>query len=359
VGYDLRIELCPGMVLLDATADVDGITALCQWRSHVEVPKASYANLSVLHVPCFTRQKLSTYLKQAKNRRAYVDWMKQIIVSQTEPGQRALVVCKKQLFDNRNVPDWSEDDSRFGRPESYQQGYAWDLYGRKLCATHWGGLGIGVNSWRDADVVFLFGEFHQPRRVTIARAQGLMAAKATEGPLAHMKALNSKSAQVDKLREGHLLRWTKQMALRGKGRNFDERGVCGHQKVVCGGNAEQYERLIANSQQLFPDANIAFARHESTEETYAEKFLTLLSTPDLPEVVSTKWIGEQVGTPWREWGRNVMKRPETQACLKSLGWRYVVSRGPGGAKLVRESAGMSRPTLGEKGSTLSEIEFSR
>jgi hypothetical protein len=27
----------------------------------------------------------------------------------------------------------------------------------------------------------------------------------------------SKSHQVDKLREGHLLRWTKQMALRGKG----------------------------------------------------------------------------------------------------------------------------------------------
>ena len=60
----------------------------------------------------------------------------------------------------------------------------------------------------------------------------------------------SKSPQVDKLREGHLLRWTKQMALRGKGRNFDEHGVCGHQKVVCRGNADQYERLIANAAHL-------------------------------------------------------------------------------------------------------------
>jgi hypothetical protein len=40
-----------------------------------------------------------------------------------------------------------------------------------------------------------------------------MSAKATEGPLATMKTLNSKSPQVDKLREGHLLRWTKQLAL--------------------------------------------------------------------------------------------------------------------------------------------------
>jgi hypothetical protein len=70
VGYDLRLELCPGMVLLDATADIDGITALCPWRSQVNV-QASYANLSIVHVPCFTRQRLSTYLKQVKNRHAY------------------------------------------------------------------------------------------------------------------------------------------------------------------------------------------------------------------------------------------------------------------------------------------------
>ena len=304
VGYDLRLELCPGMVLLDATADIDGITALCPWRSQVNVP-ASYANLSIVHVPCFTRQRLSTYVKQVKNRRAYVSWMRQTILAHTEPGQRALVVCKKSLFDNGNIPDWPEGDLRFDRPETYQLEYGWDIEGRKLCTTHWGGLGIGVNHWREADVVFLFGEFHQPRRVTVARAQGLMAAKATEGPLAAMKTLNSKSPHVDKLRDGHLLRWTKQMALRGKGRNFDEHGVCAHQKVVCAGNADQFERLVANAAELFPGADITTeARtHATTEGTYAEKFLAALSTPGLPDSVSTKWIGEQVGALWSHWGR--------------------------------------------------------
>jgi hypothetical protein len=337
VGYDLRLELYPGMVLLDATADIDGVTALCPWRSQVSV-QASYANLSIVHVPCFTRQRLSTYLKQVKNRRAYVDWMKQTILAHAQPGQRALVVCKKRLFDDGNVPDWPEKDPGFDRPDSYQLEYGWELEGRKLCATHWGGLGIGVNHWREADVVFLFDEFHQPRRVTIARAQGLMSAKATEGPLATMKTLNSKSPQVEKLRDGHLLRWTKQMALRGKGRNFDEHGVCAHQKVVCAGSSEQYERLVANAQQLFPDAKIASVGHRlTTEETYAEKFLALLSTPELADSISTKWIGEQVGAPWWRWGRKVLKRPQTQACLRSLGWRYVPERGPGGARFVRDN----------------------
>jgi hypothetical protein len=332
-------------VLLDATADIDGITSLCPWRSHVKLPQASYANLSIVHAPSSTRQKLSTYLKLAKNRRAYVDWMKQTILAHTEPGQRGLVVCKKRLFDDRNVPDWSERDARFEKPETYQREYGWQLEGRKLCATHWGGFGIGVSTWRDADVVFLFDEFHRPRRVTIARAQGLMSAKATEGPLARMNTLNSKTAQVDRLHEGHLLRWTKQMALRGKGRNFDEHGVCGCQKVVCAGSSEQYERLVANAPQLFPGAKIA-TQGTSTAETYAEKLLVLLSRPGLPESISTKWIGEQVGTPWREWGRNVMKRPETQACLRSLGWSYAVSRGRGGAKLIRTATGASY-TIGE------------
>jgi hypothetical protein len=344
VGYDIHLELCPGMVLLDATADIDGITSLCPWRSHAELPQASYANLSIVHVPSSTRQKLSTYLKLAKNRRAYLDWMKQTILAHTEPGQRALVVCKKRLFDDRNVPDWSERDARFERPETYQQEYGWQLEGRKLCATHWGGFGVGVSTWRDADVVFLFDEFHRPRRITIARAQGLMSAKATEGPLARMNTLNSKTAQVDRLHEGHLLRWTKQMALRGKGRNFDEHGVCGCQKVVCAGSSEQYERLVANAPQLFPGAKIA-SQGTSTAETYSEKLLLLLSRPGLPESISTKWIGEQVGTPWREWGRNVMKRPETQACLRSLGWSYAVSTGRGGAKLIR--AATASYTIGE------------
>jgi hypothetical protein len=341
VGYDLRLELCPGMVLLDATADIDGITALCPWRSQVNV-QASYANLSIVHVPCYTRQRLKKHFQLVKNRRAYVDWMEATILAHTEPGQRAVVVCKKELFDNRNVPHWPENDKRFKRPETYQQGYAWELEGRKLCATHWGGLGIGVNHWRDADVVFLFGEFHQPRRATIARAQGLMSAKATEGPLAAMKTLNSKSPHVDKLREGHLLRWTKQLALRGKGRNFDEHGVCGHQTVVCAGNAEQFERLVANASQLFPGARITTEAdaHTSREDTYAEKFVMLLSsTAELPESISTKWIGVQVGAPWRHWGRKVLKRPETRACLRSLGWRYVSSRGRAGAQLVRDRRG--------------------
>jgi len=197
--------------------------------------------------------------------------------------------------------------------------------------TYWGGYGIGVSTWRDADVVFLFHEFHRPRRVTIARTQGLLAAKSTEGPLASMTNLNSRPLEVEMLREGHLLRHTKQMALRGKGRNFDEQGVCGHQKVVCAGDVDQYRRIVDNIDRLFPGAHIAPVEgtHASTQDRYADQLLLLLSKPDLPDIITTKWISEQVDAPWRDWGRNVLKRPDTQRCLQSLGWLYE-RRGPAG-----------------------------
>jgi hypothetical protein len=61
-------------------------------------------------------------------------------------------------------------------------------------------------------VVFLFHEFHRPRRVSIARTQGLLSANADQGPLARMANLTSKPPELAMLCEGHLLRWTKQMA---------------------------------------------------------------------------------------------------------------------------------------------------
>jgi hypothetical protein len=332
VGYQNNLVLVPGMVLLDATADVDGVTSLCPWRSHIKVPQANYANLSIVHVKSCTNQRLSKFLKLAKNRHAYVDYMKETILAHTEPGQRALLVCMKALFDNQNVPNWPERDERFKRPDTYIREYGWELEGRKLCATHWGGFGIGANTWQDADVVFLFDEFYVPRRVTIARAQGLASAKATEGALERMRTLNGKSTQVDTLYEGHLLRWMKQMALRGKGRHFDEHGVCGCQKVVCTGD---YERLVANAERLFPGATIT--KVGGTANTFAEKLLALLSRPELADSITTKRISEQVGAPWRDWGPNALKRPETMPCLKTLKWRYEPGRGRGGGKFVREA----------------------
>jgi hypothetical protein len=145
---------------------------------------------------------------------------------------------------------------------------------------------------------------HQ-RRTVVARAQGYRQHKAIERALGSMRTLNAKAAAVDLLQEGHLLRFTKQMAPRGRGRRYDEHGACEPQKVVCSGD---FRRLIANADRLFPGAKIESVNTAgAAHHTDAQVLLSLLSRPGLPQVVSTKWIARQMNKPWGSVGKNVLK----------------------------------------------------
>jgi hypothetical protein len=335
VGWQSKLIVRPGTILLDATADLDGVSHICPWRQHVKIPEAHYGNLEIVHVPQHTRQRLSEYLKKAANQRAYVKWMVETIKDHMAPGERGLVVCKKALFDAERVPQWPDGDPRFKDPESYTERYEWEIEGRKLCATHYG-TGIGSNAWKDADVVFLFDEFFLPRRIAAATVQGLREHKANEGALALMKTVNSKAEAVDMIGEGHRLRWTKQMALRGRGRSYDQHGMCGKQRLVISSDLKSF---MANAARLFPGANIRTAG-VYTKTTRIALLIEILSNPDLPPKLTTKDIGRLIEaktgkrTPWRVVSSNVLTE-EFSRSLDTLGWRYVTRKGRGGSHFER------------------------
>src|SRR5262249_41509358 len=88
VGWRRKIKLRSGMILLDATADIDGVSHIVPWRQHTETPKAHYGNLKIVHIPQHTKKRLSEYLKIATNQRAYVEWMVQTIEQHMVPGER-------------------------------------------------------------------------------------------------------------------------------------------------------------------------------------------------------------------------------------------------------------------------------
>jgi hypothetical protein len=111
--------------------------------------------------------------------------MERTITEHMEPGERALVICKKVLIDQQRVPNWSDGDERFQDQAGFTTGYAWDIGGRKLGVVHWG-TGIGSNEWKDANVVFLFDELFIPRRTAAANVQGLREHRVHEGDLAAM-----------------------------------------------------------------------------------------------------------------------------------------------------------------------------
>jgi hypothetical protein len=58
---------------------------------------------------------------------------------------------------------------------------------------------------------------------------------------------------VDAIEAGHLLRFDKQMALRGNARHFDQDGICEEQKLVCCGDTK---RLLVNLGRMYPGAKL-------------------------------------------------------------------------------------------------------
>ena len=330
-GYEEQrvIDRSAGTILLDATADIDGISSIVPWRVETETPKARYDNLEIVHVPRHTKKRLSEYLKTASNQRAYVDWMVATIRQHMKPGETGLVICKKCLFDAERIPQWNEGDPRFQQPKSYTEEYAWDIDGRKLCATHWG-TGIGSNAWRDVDVVFLFDEFFVPRRIAVATTQGYRGHRVNEGDLGSMSTLNSKARGVDSIADGHALRWTKQLALRGRARVYDENGVCGKQRLVVGSDLK---RFMTSAPTLFPGAQIRTVEDCSDGATWITRTLELLSkTQD--RVLPTKALSQHIGKPWRTMSRDVLT-PEFMSNLTALGWCYVPLKGRAGARFER------------------------
>jgi hypothetical protein len=334
IGYENNFEIAPGTVLLDATADIDGISQISPYRAlHQEVPKARYDKLGIVYVPAHTKQRLSLHLRSYQNRRGYVEWMIAAIKAHVEPGQKALVVCRKALFDNRCVPNWPESDPRHDDPEKFTKDFGWDIDGRELSAIHWG-TGIGDNHWKAADVVLLFDEFWLPRRAVIATTQGLRHHKASEGDLATMKAITSRASAVDTIAEGHLHRMAKQMALRGAARSYDENGVCGRQKLVCCGD---FKLLFTHSEVLFPGAKVTYSASIgcNNKQTRAEALLALLSRPNLPPKLTQQWISQQLGCQWRDISKNVMKSKSVRKAIANLGWTYLANKGCKGSYFVR------------------------
>jgi hypothetical protein len=338
IGWQSKLMVRPGMLLLDATADIDGISEICLWREPVSVPQARYDNLEIVHVPQHTKRRLSEYLKTAPNQRAYVKRMVETIRQHMAPGERGLVVCKKALFDAQRVPNWTDGDPRFETPDLYTKHYGWEIDGRMVCATHWG-TGIGTNDWKDADVVFLLDEFYIPRRTAIATVQGLRQHRADEGDLASMTTVNSKAKGVDAIAEGHRLRHTKQLALRGRGRCYDEQGLCGKQRLVV---SSELKSFMSNVGKLFPGANIRTASDYTEDGTWAHKVLELLCKPTLSKQITTKQIGRDLGKPWRELSSNLLKDETFMQAVDGLGWRYVKGAGRGGSKFERMPSALSQ-----------------
>ncbi|KRR06369.1 hypothetical protein CQ12_33415 [Bradyrhizobium jicamae] len=319
VGYDMNMPLMPGSIILDATADIDGLSLIAKNRTPVPVPHVDFRNLTITHIdpePLNVvgkkkRLRVSEVAKRADLAKPYAEWIFETIKQHTHPGEKVLAVVNKPFLDHDYLPARSDLAD------------AHDLEGRHVCFIHWG-IGIGSNRWKDANAVFLFGEFHKPRRAMVATGLGWREERATRKSLAPYQAFKRKDGPLLSLQEGDLCRWMKQMAMRGNARNIDAHGVCGVQRLYVTGD---YDRLIRHKDRMFPGAKVTLAEPDKRLQYGGREALIALLYQVKDDVITVPEIRQATGIDLHRNKKRYLAMPEVVEAMNQNDWDFMPGAG--------------------------------
>ena len=159
VGYEQVLPDYRGMVLLDATADIDGVNDLCPWRRPIKIPQATYERLQIVHVPSVAEGTLKRWLQTDERRREYVRHILDTVRSHVAPGQKALLVCKLDIVDARPaIEGWSVNVAPFLTAKDRE--FSWESRS-VVCHSHGGAVMASVRTigkkqmWSCCSMIFI------------------------------------------------------------------------------------------------------------------------------------------------------------------------------------------------------------
>lgn len=310
-AYQLTFKPLPGMVILDATADLSNLVLLQCGQRSVPVPQVDYSNLTIhhhTHPPHF--RSMSEVTAKASTGKAYAAWVRSIVLASTNPGDDVLVIVHKRVLDLEFL-------TRSDNPAAPQ-----DWEGRRVNLSHWG-TGVGENKWKAKEVVCLFGEFFQRTATLVAEVNGYSGQTVTADRLnaAIPKHIHSNqyapSGEYRSAFNRHLLRWPKQLAARGAIRLIDANGKCGRMRLV---TTMDQTRLLQSSNHLFPGAKINLVAGDVdldlTNSTALARVLGRENGPILTYMEACKAAGISPRNP----SRMVATKP-VAAAMAAFGWR--------------------------------------
>ena len=320
LGYRLDLPVIPGTVLLDGTSDIDGVNQIATWRAPVAPPRATFERLSIKHIPFPVvdpdgyRKTVAQITDNVELATRYATWIKETVLAETQPGESVLVVTHKAMIEQGRLP----------RKLSFDDPMVLDGDRRVAFLTY--GRGVGSNRYKEATTVVLCGEFWRPHRVSMGKAMGLANVPASHPYLGEMSNVNTRQALFTTIKNGDLLMWSKQLAMRGSARNFDEHGVCGRMKLVAIGELDLW---MQSHKLMFPGASF-----DMSEETKAKakaaggaQAVSAFILAYVGDSFTSKELCEATGVQPANLAK-YLKSPTVKAALASTGLSHV----PGGGR---------------------------
>ena len=319
----------PNQVILDATADISGLYPLLGGKLAENIPTVDYCNLNINHIQApIDFKSINTVMNTRSLAVRYEAWVRQVVMDNTKVGDKVLVVIHKAMTDNHELlPHIPKDPSK-------------DIFlERETNIITWG-QGIGSNQYKDCTEVFMFSEFYKPRRSVVANTLGARHQRAEDSDISSMNG--RLKGDFLSVKEGDILRWTKQLASRGNIRNIDGNGACGIMNLY---TTMDFDRLIANQQRLFPNAKtpkrtLQYVLGESKGDKPKRRqgLIDLLSTYELSQI-SFREIQDTIGIKSCD-VRRELDTPIVKPVVIAYGWRIVSSKDLGkagkGSWLIKE-----------------------
>jgi hypothetical protein len=150
-----------------------------------------------------------------------------------------------------------------------------------------------------------------------------------------MQSPNTRDKVFVTLHQRHLLRWEKQLAMRGNARNLTEDGICGHQKLFV---TSEFKRFVQFRDMLFPDAVFSVdgsTRRAATQKGGSRAVAAFLMTQDGDSFTSVV-LAEATGALPNHLRRILSSSIVVVEAMKKCGWSYIPGRGRTPSRFVRK-----------------------
>jgi hypothetical protein len=162
---------------------------------------------------------------------------------------------------------------------------------------------------------------------------GLREQRATSAALAPFQSPNPRCEGLHGVRDGHLCRWAKQIAIRGNARNIDANGVCGEQRLYLTG---EFDRLIRHKDRMFPGAKLISQKKPGSRNDGGVKGLvSLLYSTDAMEITTTE-LKKLTGICFQKNKKRYLSKPLVGKAMEEKSWTFESGKGRGNpGRLVR------------------------
>ncbi|MBY8976954.1 hypothetical protein KHP62_14140 [Rhodobacteraceae bacterium NNCM2] len=306
VAYDDRFRAHPGLVILDATADL-APQVLADLPFHrYRGEQVDYRNLKATHLQQPERfETIASRTASDALVREYAAWIKGVVRKFSDDSEEVLIVVSKKVAASLNEGD--------------------PIPGRKVKVATWG-MGIGSNAYRDCGAVFLFSEFHVPRQVYLARSLASRGVAATEDDVRQVNGASCTGA-VERSSIAHRSRQLKQMASRGRIRQLDGDGVAKAMRLYTTMDRALFVEVFAS---LFPAASSPEFINNCPETLNTKgkrllAYLTEQSADHRPRELSASEIEERTGIL----SKGLKQAFGSRQCksLRNNGWEFVPDAG--------------------------------